>query len=183
MTNILCELYVKAAKHILSYDFTIEEVRKVIKTLKNKKSPGLDGITNEILKYAGEGLLQEMVMVLNNIKNNTRSPDQWNKVLITAIFKNKGSRRQLVNYRGIFISSCISKLCEKLIVQRHEEALKNVSLAQCGATKGKSPADNIFIANACIDHSKYLNKALYMTFYDFKQCFDKLWLEDCLVGL
>ena len=183
MTNILCELYVNAARKILSRDFTVEEIRRVIKSLKNKKSPGPDEITNEILKYAGEGLLQELVSVMNAIKNDTGSPEQWNKVLITAIFKNKGSKRELVNYRGIFLSSCISKLCEKLIIQRHEETMKNVSLAQNGATKKKSPADNVFITNACIDHAKYLNKAVYMAFYDFKQCFDKLWLEDCIVGL
>ena len=183
MTNILCELYVNAAKKILSRDFTVEEVRSVIKSLKNKKSPGLDEVTNEILKYAGEGLLHELVNVMNDIKNDTGSPEQWDKVLITAIFKNKGSKRELVNYRGIFLSSCISKLCEKLIVQRHEETFRNVPLPQCGATKRKSPADNVFITNACIDHAKYLNKSVYMAFYDFKQCFDKLWLEDCIIGL
>ena len=37
--------------------------------------------------------------------------------------------------------------------------------------------------NACIDHAKYLNQPLYLAFYDFQQCFDKLWLEDCLIGL
>ena len=146
----------------------MEEVRSVIKSLKNKKSPGLDEVTNEILKYAGEGLLHELVNVMNDIKNDTGSPEQWDKVLITAIFKNKGSKRELVNYRGIFLSSCISKLCEKLIVQRHEETFRNVPLPQCGATKRKSPADNVFITNACIDHAKYLNKSVYMAFYDFK---------------
>ena len=121
--------------------------------------------------------------MINSIKNNSESPKQWNQVLITTLFKNKGSKRELVNYRGIFLTSCISKLCEKLIMLRISEPLKSVSLAQCGATQQKSAADNVFILNACIDHAKYLNQPLYLAFYDFQQCFDKLWLEDCLIGL
>ena len=57
MTNLLCELYTTAAKSILSPDFTVEEARKVIRGLLNKKAPGFDQITNEILKNAGDGLI------------------------------------------------------------------------------------------------------------------------------
>ena len=183
MTNLLCDMYVSATKSILSPNFTVEEAKKVIRELSNKKAPGLDKITNEILKNAGEGLVVEMVNVINSIKNDSDSPDQWNKVVIQALFKNKGSKRELVNYRGVFLTSCISKLCEKLIMLRISDPLESVSLAQCGATKNKSPADNVFVLNACIDHAKYLNQPLYLAFYDFQQCFDKLWLEDCLIGL
>lgn len=183
MSNLLCDLYVAASRAVLSPDFTIEEAWKVRQGLKNKKAPGLDQITNEILKNAGDGLLEEMVAVINDMKNNSESPKQWNQVLITTLFKNKGTKKKLVNYRGIFLTSCISKLCEKLIMLRINEPLKSVSLAQCGATQDKSAADNVFILNACIDHAKYLNQPLYLAFYDFQQCFDKLWLEDCLIGL
>ena len=31
-----------------------------------------------------------------------------------------------------------------------------------------------------IDHSKYLGKELWITFYDIEKCFDSLCLEDCI---
>jgi hypothetical protein len=34
-----------------------------------------------------------------------------------------------------------------------------------------------------INHSIYMKKPLFVTMYDFKQCFDKLWLEDSLISL
>ena len=180
ITNALCELYVSAAKTVGTPDFTTEEVSKVIATLKDKKAAE---IPNEIYKHAGTGLITEITRVLNWIKNNVNTPKQWNKVLIATLFKNKGSKKNLVNFRGVFLTASLSKLFEKLVKLRHDTTFESVRSNQNGATSGKSPADNVFLVNACIDHAKYINKPLYLCFYDFQQCFDKLWLEDCLVSL
>ena len=176
--NYVSRLPIKVLTVLGSLNY--REVEKVIRTLKDKKAAV---IPNEIYKHAGEGLVREMTRVINWIKNNASTPEEWNKVVVATLFKNKGSKKILVNFRGIFLTVSFSKIFEKLIKTRHEDNFKNVSTNQNGATNGKSPADNVFLVNACIDHSKYLNKALYLGFYDFEQCFDKLWLEDCIVGL
>ena len=36
---------------------------------------------------------------------------------------------------------------------------------------------------ATVNHAKYLNKELLITFYDIEKCFDSLWLEDCINSL
>ena len=51
---------------------------------------------------------------------------------------------------------------------------------QTGGIKGKGAADNLFILRGTIDHSKYLEKELCITFYDIEKCFDSLWFEDCI---
>ena len=51
---------------------------------------------------------------------------------------------------------------------------------QTGGLKGKGVADNLFILRRMIDHSKYLGKELWITFYDIEKCFDSLWLEDSI---
>ena len=33
------------------------------------------------------------------------------------------------------------------------------------------------------DHAKYLKKQVYLTFYDYSQCFDSLWLEESMISL
>ena len=49
--------------------------------------------------------------------------------------------------------------------------------------KGKSVVDNLFIMQALIRHSLYVNQPLFLTFYDIEKCFDSLWLEDCINSL
>ena len=46
---------------------------------------------------------------------------------------------------------------------------------QTGGVKGKG-----FILREVIDHSKYIQKEIWITLYDIVKCFDGLWLEDCI---
>lgn len=44
-----------------------EEVENELKSLKNRKSPGPDGISNEMLKYGGVELILRMTQQFQNI--------------------------------------------------------------------------------------------------------------------
>ena len=68
-------------------------------------------------------------------------------------------------------------------MMRTEEPLSRINKLQAGSKKNRSPGDQTFILRGCIDRAIYLNKPLYLNFYDFKQCFDKLWLEDSIISL
>ena len=110
-------------------------------------------------------------------------PEQWNNVLISLIYKNKGSKKELVNYRGIFLTVIVSKVFEALIKKRISTNLASVDLHQAGSRNNRGPPDNTFLLRGCIDHQKYLGGGLYITTYDFEQAFDSLWLQDCVLSL
>ena len=76
------------------------------------------------------------------------------------------------------MTSVVSKVFEKVVKNRIQEKLNDVHKFQAGCQPDKSTTDNIFLLRGCIDHHKYYNKCLYLTLYDVKQCFDKLWLGD-----
>ena len=59
----------------------------------------------------------------------------------------------------------------------------NMTQFQNGGIKGKGVVDNLFIVRGIINHATYLNKELWLTFYDIEKCFDSLWLEDCINSL
>ena len=54
---------------------------------------------------------------------------------------------------------------------------------QTGGVKNKRVGDNRFVLWGLIDHSTYIKKELWITFYDIEKCFDSLWLEDCINSL
>ena len=49
--------------------------------------------------------------------------------------------------------------------------------------KGKGVVDGLFILKATVNHAKYLNKELLITFNDIEKCCDSLWFEDCINSL
>ena len=102
---------------------------------------------------------------------------------ITPLYKKKGSIKELVNQRGIFLSSVVSKVFEKLIKHRIAEFTAKISVWQAGATEGRSTQDQTFLLRSAINHAIYLNKPVFLTLYDFRQCFDKMWLEDPVLSL
>ena len=181
-TNKIVELLMNS-KVVDGTDFTMEELLAAIKRLKKKKSPGPDGVLGEFLMEAGDGILLPLLEIFNKVKASKHPPDQWNNVSITIIYKNKGSRKSLVNYRGIFLASIVSKVFERLIKNRTKEEMESVNLCQAGARANRGPSDNIFILNAVLDHAIYLGKSVHVTAYDFEQAFDSLWLEDCILSL
>ena len=77
----------------------------------------------------------------------------------------------------------MSKLFEKLIKGRIAEFTAKISVWQAGATENRNTQDQTFLLRSAINHAIYLNKPLFLTLYDFRQCFDKMWLEDAVVSL
>ena len=54
---------------------------------------------------------------------------------------------------------------------------------QYGARKGRSSKDNWMIIMALIEENRRRGETTWFLFADTVKCFDKLWLEDCLVNL
>ena len=163
-------------------NFSIKELEKAINQLKKGKAYP-DSYPAEVFICGGKELKEFVLQVMNMVKNNQTIPSKWAVFKIVTIYKKKGSLKKLVNQRGIFLTPVISKIFEKLVKERIEEKLQRVCKWQAGSRHNRSPADQTFLLRSAINHSLYLNKPLFLTLYDFRQCFDKVWLEDSLVSL
>ncbi|CAB4025220.1 RNA-directed DNA polymerase from mobile element jockey-like, partial [Paramuricea clavata] len=103
-------------------------------------------------------------------------PDQWCEGLITPIFKS-GDKNDTNNYRGICVTSCLSKffciiLNERLNGYAQENDLVHPS--QIGFQSGHRTADHIFTLKTLFDKhmSTNRNDKVYACFVDFKKAFD-----------
>lgn len=68
-------------------------------------------------------------------------------------------------------------------MNRADEAMDSIDKSQAGGRKNRSTADQTYLLRAAVDHCKYLDQPLFVTLYDYSQCFDSLWLTDSLLSL
>ena len=88
---------------------TIDEIERVVKSLKKNKACAEDGITNEHMKYCSSDMLVCILKLFNGCIRLRSFPSEWAKSLISMLFK-KGSRLDPNNYRPVSVSSCLGKL-------------------------------------------------------------------------
>ena len=163
--------------------FASAELKTALSSLKDGTGSGTDKYPPELFTKAGTGVVDSILALCNYIKMKKDTPEQWDFVRIVTIYKQKGSKKELKYYRGIFLALIISKIFEKLIKIRIEGNLQKIHLLQAGSRKKRGPPDNVFLFRGVIDHHKFTGKPLYVTAYDFQQAFDSLWLEDCVMSL
>ena len=123
---------------------TAIEIKGVISKLRNDKA--YDDLPAEILKLAmeNEEMISELESIFEIVWNENKIPEDWRKAKIECIFKNKGSKLEAQNYRGISIGSTIGKIFSSLIMQRLSPWYNDqLSLSQNGFRKGYGTNDAI----------------------------------------
>ena len=164
-------------------EFTIKEVKSAALNLNAPSSSGSDQLPPDIFKNAGHMFYKSLTKVLNAVKEHLWIPPKWYELIIVTIFKNKGSRKLLEYYRGIFLSNIITKILEKVIKNRIKPLLNKINPLQAGSQENKCTCDSLFLVYGVIDHAKYLKKQIFITLYDYSTCFDSIWLEDSMISL
>ena len=109
-----------------------------IKKLKNGKSAGEDNIINKVLKTGEFCLVEPIVKPMNLIPESEKYPLKWTRNLLITLHQG-GLTDKPDNYRGISISSCLSKLFSTVLYFRILEVNENFSLLsnnQIGFLKG-----------------------------------------------
>ena len=163
-------------------EFEQEEITRAIRQLTCGKAGDGDNWTNEMIRNGGEEMSNSIRKMYNKISKERELPKQWEKMKIRSIFKNKGSRKEMKNRRGIFLTNIIGKLFEKALKNRIEMAVR-IDEHQSGEKKNVMTGDNWIILRAIIDNNRGLRRNSYILMADAEKCFDKLWLQDCLVDM
>ena len=94
-----------------------QEVREVIKELRNNKAPGGDNICAEMVKYGGDKLIQLIYKLIKDVWRQEVMPKEWTMTIICPMHK-KGDKTDYQNYRGISILSVIYKVFAKILAKR-----------------------------------------------------------------
>ena len=174
----LCESRLKIAASVKTEPWTQENVKFVIRNLKNNKSRDPYGYANELFKpeTAGNDLINAVTKLMNKIKDKQKLPEKMKMCNITSMYKNKGPRKSFDSHRGVFRVTVLRHILDRLIYNDTYETIdENLSDSNVGCRKGRNIRDNLFVLNAVINSVKgQPNEALDIGVYDVKKCFDTM---------
>ena len=179
LKEYLFNLRVKYASKRISEDWKIEELEKVLKSLKNGKARDPHGHVYELYKYGGNDLKNSLLKFLNLVKRTQIYPSILQASNITSFYKSKGDRANLENDRGVFIVVKLRSILDKLVYNDNYSIIdESMSCSNIGARKNRNIRDHLFVINAVINDTFKKKKSVDIEIMDIAKCFDKMWYEE-----
>ncbi|KFM83187.1 putative RNA-directed DNA polymerase from transposon BS, partial [Stegodyphus mimosarum] len=148
--------------------------------LQTKKSPGLDGVNNKMLKNMGVLMLVKLTSIINDMLRLAHYPTPWKTAVVVPVLKPQKPATSPVSYRPISLLSSTSKVAEYIIQQRLLEHLNHNNIIiseQHGFRKKHSTNHQLYRVTEMISHG-LMNKSITgAIFLDVAKAFDRVWLE------
>ena len=101
-----------------------DSIRQTLKQLSTRKACGPDGITGKVLKVCADNLYFPLAKLFNKAIQFGTFPDTWKLTTIKPVPKKPGAT-EAKDHRPIALTSTISKVFEKQIVQVLSKAIKD----------------------------------------------------------
>jgi hypothetical protein len=124
------------------------DVLRYLRQVNIHKSYGLDGISNHILKFCADSLYKPLTKLFSFSLLNGKYPSQWKISNVCPVYKQKGDKRDISNYRPIVLLSTISKIFENVIYKSLYEfcVLHNLLISENSGFKKNDSTVNQLIA-------------------------------------
>ncbi|XP_035829459.1 uncharacterized protein LOC101855698 [Aplysia californica] len=154
-----------------------QEIVKAVKSMKTRKSPGMDNLNAELFKVDPELTAAILQPLFKTIWEGEQIPEDWSTGVIVKVPK-KGALRDCNNWRGITLLSVPSKILAKIIINRMSDAVDScLRKEQAGFRKERRCTDQIFALRNIIEQCTEWQRHLYVNFVDFEKAFDSVHRE------
>ena len=151
-----------------------DEIEFAINKLATGKSSSLDGVYAEHLKYSSNGYKILLAECLTSFLRHGFLPESFMSVVLVPIIKDKsGQINSKDNYRPIAIASTLSKLLEKILLERLSLYLLTTS-HQFGFKSNHSTDACIYVLKETVDYYITKQSSVYLCFLDATKAFDRV---------
>ena len=159
--------------HINDYLFTEAELLIAVLMLGNNKSSGFDCIFAEHIKNCSVSMLRFLCKLFNCFLVHGYLPESFMSVMISPVFKKKGSICDMDAYRPIALANSLSKLYEALIRDKIIIYL-STSCNQFGYKQKLGTEMCLFAFKEIVDCYNKLDTNIYCCFLDASRAYDRV---------
>ena len=162
----------------MDVDITVEEVRRVIRELRNGKAVGLDGVVGEIMREGGEWMVKSVWCMCKRMFVVGQVPDDWTKAVKVPIPK-KGIGDRFEQYRGITLISVVSKVYAIVLEKRLRRWCEKKGVLvdeQMGFRQDRGTRDALFILDEVV-RMRRKKERVYLGFLDISKAYPSVWWE------
>lgn len=152
-----------------------EDATKALNGSNKGKTPGPDGIPLEFYQKFWHLIGKDLTEIFNNIFLANVAPGNFNHSVIKLVYKGKGPRKLLKNWRPISLLNSDYKILTKILANRMESILPNlINQAQSCAIKGRNMTDNLYNIQAILETCEENNEKALIVTLDQEKAFDKI---------
>ncbi|GBP08777.1 Probable RNA-directed DNA polymerase from transposon BS [Eumeta japonica] len=156
---------------------SLSEVQLLVKSLKTRKAPGLDGVSNKAIKCFSQPLFSLLVAIFNACLQNCYFPSVWKEA--GNRYPKPGKPRDLpASYRPISLLSGLAKLFERVLKTRLSNHLFGKGLIideQFGFRPAHScPQQVLRLVEYVMEVFKTKQKTVAV-FFDVAKALDRVW--------
>jgi hypothetical protein len=164
----------------------VAKVKKIILSMKNKNSTGIDGVSNRMIKLLPSSHIALITTALNYMSNTARVPPHWRRAKMILLPKAKSAVVDIGDTRPISLLPCFSKLYEKIFLTHLRQWINDNGILpeeQTGFRPGHNMSTRIVAIIDQIGQGLAVNTATAALFIDFKAAFNQLWFKGLWVKL
>lgn len=164
----------------VSDNFLVTEnyIKCILKSLKPKKAPGIDGVSNIFLKNLPKIGITVLTNIINSCLKACYFPKIWKEAKIIAICKPKKPHDAPSSYRPISLLSSISKVLEKVLKEKltnYNDSNNIIPNEQYGFRNGLCTIHPLKRISKFIKSNFNQGKSTGMILLDIKAAFDSVW--------
>jgi hypothetical protein len=157
-----------SSDEIFFLEATYEEVDKAISKTACGKASGADLIGAEAYKFGGYAVRSVLSSFFTLCGKTQITPTAWRESIIIPIYKKKGEKTDIANYRPIALTIVAKRIFEKLIDSKLAEFKSKLQSSQGGFLKKRSTLHQVYFILELMQK----NPDLIQIFLDLSAAYD-----------
>ena len=165
-------------------DYTEEEVKRMVESMKASQSTDMEGMTQTDLKELSAGMLPQLTLLINKSLEEGIYPDALKTARIKPLPKAGKDRKKLSSYRPISLLPPCGKLIELAVKKKIIKFIEDNGIlprTQHGYRKGRGCATAVAEAMKEVDVQRNKGRKTGLVLYDFSCAFDLVEAEKLIL--